>query len=174
MISLATIIDYAGTMGINLEGQAQNIPSYTMSFTFIGYLLGVFLIPKVVSQKNMLIMSTILGLLLSFFVVFTHTPVNIFGLETDISIWFLVLMGLPNALIYAGIWPLAIRELGPFTNLGSSMLVMGLCGSAIIPLIYSFVAENTEMKIAYWVLIPCFVYLIFYATIGHKINSWKK
>jgi glucose/galactose transporter len=174
MISLATIIDYAGTMGINLEGQAQNFPSYTMSFTFIGYLLGVFLIPKVVSQKNMLIMSTIIGLLLSFLVVFAHSPVNIFGLETDISIWFLVLMGLPNALIYAGIWPLAIRELGPFTNLGSSMLVMGLCGSAIIPLIYSFVAENTEMKIAYWVLIPCFVYLIFYATIGHKINSWKK
>ena len=174
MISLATIINYAGTMGLSLEGQAKNFPSYTMSFTFLGYLLGIFLIPKVISQKNALIVSTVLGFILSLLVIFTQLPVRILGLETDISIWFLVLMGLPNALIYAGIWPLAIRELGKLTNLGSSMLVMGLSGSAIIPLIYSSVAEKFDMRTAYWVLIPCFVYLIFYATVGHKIASWRK
>lgn len=174
MISLATIINYAGTMGLSLEGQAKNFPSYTMSFTFLGYLLGIFLIPKVISQKNALIVSTVLGFILSLLVIFTELPVRILGLETDISIWFLVLMGLPNALIYAGIWPLAIRELGKLTNLGSSMLVMGLSGSAIIPLIYSSVAEKFDMRTAYWVLIPCFVYLIFYATVGHKIASWRK
>lgn len=174
MISLATIINYAGTMGLSLEGQAKNFPSYTMSFTFLGYLLGIFLIPKVISQKNALIVSTVLGFILSLLVIFAQLPVRILGLETDISIWFLVLMGLPNALIYAGIWPLAIRELGKLTNLGSSMLVMGLSGSAIIPLIYSSVAEKFDMRTAYWVLIPCFVYLIFYATVGHKITSWSK
>lgn len=174
MISLATIINYAGTMGLSLEGQAKNFPSYTMSFTFLGYLLGIFLIPKVISQKNALIVSTVLGFILSLLVIFALLPVRILGLETDISIWFLVLMGLPNALIYAGIWPLAIRELGKLTNLGSSMLVMGLSGSAIIPLIYSSVAEKFDMRTAYWVLIPCFVYLIFYATVGHKIASWRK
>lgn len=174
MISLATIINYAGTMGLSLEGQAKNFPSYTMSFTFLGYLLGIFLIPKVISQKNALIVSTVLGFILSLLVIFAQFPVRILGLETDISIWFLVLMGLPNALIYAGIWPLAIRELGKLTNLGSSMLVMGLSGSAIIPLIYSSIAEKFDMRTAYWVLVPCFVYLIFYATIGHKIASWRK
>jgi fucose permease len=161
-------------MGLNLEGAAKAFPSYTMSFTFIGYLLGVFMIPKVIKQKNALVVSTILGLVLSFLVIFVHRQVNIFGLKTDLSIWFLVLMGLPNALIYAGIWPLAIDSLGRFTNLGSSMLVMGLCGSAIIPLIYSAVAEQTSILTAYWVLIPCFIYLIFYATVGHKIKSWSK
>jgi len=90
-----------------------------------------------------------------------------------LSIWFLVLMGLPNALIYAGIWPLAIDGLGRLTNLGSSMLVMGLCGSAIIPLIYSAVAEKTNLVTAYWVLVPCFIYIIFYAAYGHKINRWN-
>jgi len=174
MISLATIINYAGTMGLSLEGQAKNFPSYTMSFTFMGYLLGIFLIPKIISQKNALIVSTVLGFILSLLVIFAQFPVRILGLETDISIWFLVLMGLPNALIYAGIWPLAIRELGKLTNLGSSMLVMGLSGSAIIPLIYSSVADKFDMRTAYWVLIPCFVYLIFYATVGHKIASWRK
>jgi MFS transporter, FHS family, L-fucose permease len=174
MISLATIINYAGTMGLSLEGQAKNFPSYTMTFTFFGYLLGIFLIPKVISQKNALLISTILGFVLSLFVIFVHFPVRILGLETDISIWFLVLMGLPNALIYAGIWPLAIRELGKLTNLGSSLLVMGLSGSAIIPLIYSTIAEKYTMTTAYWILIPCFVYLMFYATVGYKIKNWWK
>jgi glucose/galactose transporter len=174
MISLATIINYAGTMGMSLEGQAKNFPSFTMSFTFLGYLMGIFLIPKVISQKNAFIVCSVLGLFLSFLVIFAHKHVCIVGLESDISIWFLVLMGLPNALIYASIWPLAIDGLGRFTNLGSSMLVMGLCGSAIIPLVYSGIAEKTNMGIAYWVLVPCFIYLIFYATIGHKIKSWSK
>ena len=174
MLSLATIINYAGTMGMSLEGQAKNFPSFTMSFTFIGYLLGIFLIPKVISQKNALIASTVLGLILSILVIFARLHVTVFGFNSDISIWFLVLMGLPNALIYAGIWPLAINGLGRFTNLGSSMLVMGLCGSAIIPLIYSAIAEQYNMRFAYWLLIPCFIYLIFYATVGHKIKNWGK
>ena len=173
MISLATIINYAGTMGMSLEGQAKNFPSYTMSFTFLGYFLGIFIIPKIISQKNALILSSVLGLILSFLVLFAHKQITIFGLHTDISIWFLVLMGFPNALIYAGIWPLAIDGLGRFTNLGSSLLVMGLCGNAIIPLIYSAVAEKTSIQYAYWVLIPCFIYLIFYATVGHKIKHWR-
>jgi len=172
MVGLASIINYAGTMGLSLEGSAKAFPSYTMSFTMLGYLLGIFLIPKVISQKNALIICTSLGLILSLLVILIHIPVTVFGLETDISIWFLVLMGLPNALIYAGIWPLAINGLGKYTNLGSALLVMGLSGSAFIPLVYSAIAEKTNMLTAYWILIPCFIYLIFYSTIGHKIKSW--
>jgi glucose/galactose transporter len=174
MISLATIINYAGTMGLSLEGAAKAFPSYTMSFTFIGYLLGIFLIPRVISQKNALIASSVLGFILSLLVLFVHKQVTVFGLQTDISIWFLVLMGLPNALIYAGIWPLAINGLGRLTNLGSSMLIMGLCGSAIIPLIYSAIAQQAGLIMAYWVLVPCFTYLIFYATYGSKLTNWKR
>lgn len=172
MIGLASIINYAGTMGLNLETQAKAFPSYTMSLTLVGYLLGMFIIPKLISQKNALIICTIAGLILSLLVIFVHKQVVFFGIHADISIWFLVLMGLPNALIYAGIWPLAIDRLGKFTNLGSALLVMGLSGSAIMPLLYSIIAEKSDMITAYWVLIPCFIYLIFYATKGHKIKCW--
>jgi MFS transporter, FHS family, L-fucose permease len=181
MISLATVIDYAGTMGLSLEGNAKNFPSFTMFFTFLGYLTGIALIPKYLNQKNALLICSSLGLLFSLLTILTTGPVKILGLETDISIWFLVLMGYSNALIYTGIWPLAIRDLGKYTNLGSSFLVMGLCGSAILPLIFSYVVDVNSMlpmfeayKIGYWVLVPCFVYLIFYATIGHKIKYWSK
>lgn len=181
MISLATIIDYAGTMGMELGGSAKNFPSFTMSLTFLGYLTGALLIPKYLKQKNALLICAILGLVFSFSTIFAYGSVTIFGLKTDISIWFLVLMGFPNALIYTGIWPLAINGLGRFTNLGSSFLVMALCGNAIIPLIFSYIiglnpseSPFEVMKSAYWILVPCFVYLIFFATIGHKIKYWRK
>jgi len=180
MISLATSIDYAGTMGLGLEGPAKNFPSYTMFLTFIGYLLGIILIPKYLKQRYALLLCASLDLILTFLVIFATGRVKIFGMETDISIWFLVLMGLPNALIYTGIWPLAINGLGKHTNLGSSFLVMALCGSAILPLVFSYLVDLNStklafeaMKSAYWVLVPCFLYLIFYATMGYKINSWN-
>jgi len=174
MISLATIIDYAVSMGLGFEDPAKNFPSYVMSLTLAGYLLGVFLIPRTITQKNALVACTSLGLLLSFLVIFAHGRVCVLGLDTDISIWFLVMMGLPNALIYAGIWPLAINGLGRLTNLGSSMLVMGLCGSAILPLAYGKLVVLSTPRNAYWVMVPCFAYLVFYAVIGHKIKHWRK
>ena len=96
------------------------------------------------------------------------------GQEISISIWFIVLLGLPNALVYAGIWPLAIRDLGHFTKIGSSMLIMALCGNAVFPLLYGHYADIIGTRAAYWVLIPCYLYLVFYAMYGHKITSWKK
>lgn len=180
MISLATIIDYAQSMGLGLEGTAKNFPSFTMSFTFLGYLTGIFLIPRYLKQRTAFLICASLGMILSLLTIFATGQVTILGMNTDISIWFLVLMGFPNALIYTGIWPLAINGLGRFTNLGSSFLVMALCGSAIIPLVYSYFVDISTasstmeaMRSAYWVLVPCFAYLIFYATLGYKIKSWK-
>lgn len=181
MISLATIIDYAETMGLALEGPAKNFPSFTMFFTFLGYLTGIVLIPKYLNQRHALVICTSLGLILSLLTILMSGGVTLLGMKTDVSIWFLVLMGFPNALIYTGIWPLAIRDLGKYTNLGSALLVMGLSGSAVMPLIFGYIVKlNSSLplfnayKVAYWILIPCFLYLIYYATMGYKITSWSR
>ena len=171
VIAIDTIINYANSMGIDL---LEVFPSYTLACTMIGYVLGILIIPKYVSQTKALIICTILGLLLSFGVVFADFNVTLFGHQANISIFLLCALGFPNALIYAGIWPLSIHGLGKFTKTGSSLLIMGLCGNAILPLIYGYFAEVYDLRIGYWILIPCFLYLIFFATKGHKINSWKR
>lgn len=173
VIAIDTIINYANSMGIDLL-EAKVFPSYTLACTMIGYVLGILIIPKYVSQTKALIVCTILGLLLSFGVVFADFNVTLFGHQANISIFLLCALGFPNALIYAGIWPLSIHGLGKFTKTGSSLLIMGLCGNAILPLIYGYFAEVYDLRIGYWILIPCFLYLIFFATKGHKINSWKR
>lgn len=173
VVSIDTSIRYAETMGISMD-QAKILPSLTLACILIGYVCGIVLIPKYLKQQKALVACTTLGLILSLCVVLTSGHVRVFGLDTDISLWFLVLSGIPNSLIYAGIWPLAIRNLGKWTNLGSSLLVMGLCGNAILPLAYGALADSYGLQTGYLVLIPCFLYLIFYALYGHKIEHWTK
>ena len=172
VIAIDTIINYANSMGMDLL-EAKAFPSYTLACTMIGYILGIIVIPKYISQKNALTICTVLGLFLSFGVVFADFNVTLFGHQANASIFFLNALGFPNALIYAGIWPLSIHGLGKFTKTGSSLLIMGLCGNAILPLIYGHFAEIYDLRIGYWVLIPCFLYLAFFAVKGHKITSWR-
>ena len=172
VIAIDTIINYANSMGMDLL-EAKVFPSYTLACTMIGYILGIIVIPKYISQKNALIVCTVLGLFLSFGVVLADFSVTLFGHQANASIFFLNALGFPNALIYAGIWPLSIHGLGKFTKTGSSLLIMGLCGNAILPLVYGHFAEIYDLRIGYRVLIPCFLYLVFFAVKGHKITSWR-
>lgn len=172
VIAIDTIIGYAGSMHIQLM-EAKIFPSYTLFVTICGYMLGIIAIPRFISQVNTLRICTLLGIILNLLIVFSHGQVNLFGHTTDISIWFVVLLGLPNSLIWAGIWPLALDGLGKFTKLGASILIMGLCGNAIIPLFYGYFADAYDLRSAYWVLFPCYLYLFFYSVYGHRIRRWK-
>ncbi|AMQ57113.1 sugar MFS transporter [Algoriphagus sanaruensis] len=172
VIAIDTVIPYANSFGIGLM-EAKVFPSYTLAFTILGYLIGISLIPKVISQVNVLRICTLLGTGFTLLIIFTSGQVTILGITTDISIWFVVLLGLANSLVWAGIWPLALDGLGRFTKLGASIMIMGLCGNAIMPLAYGAVADAVNVQQAYWVLFPCYLYLVFYAVQGHKIRKWK-
>ena len=161
-LSVNTIIGFAGDAGF---GSTAFFPSLTLACTLLGYFIGVALIPKVVSQQTMLKIVTAIILVISILV-----PL----LPAKYAVWCLVLMGIPNSVVYAGIWPLAIHDLGKWTNLGSAILVMALCGSAIFPLVYASIADATgSLHTAYWLLLPAAAYMLYYALSGHKINSWK-
>ena len=172
VISIDTIIPYAQSMGLTLY-DAKAFPSYTLTMAIIGYIFGISVIPRFISQTNMLRAVTVLGLVLSLLIVFTRGGVTFLGYSVDISIWFIPLLGISNALTWAGIWPLALDGLGRFTKVGASLLIMGLCGNAILPLIYGHFADIYGVQEAYWVLVPCYLYLIYYAVSGHKLRKWR-
>jgi len=172
VIAIDTIIGYAGSMNIQLL-EAKVFPSYTLFATICGYILGIICIPRFISQVNALRFCTALGVLLTLLIIYTKGQVHLLGHVADISIWFVVLLGFANSLIWAGIWPLALDGLGRFTKLGASILIMGLCGNAILPLFYGHLADLYNVRTAYWVLFPCYLYLMFYAIYGHRIKSWS-
>ncbi|MNE09654.1 L-fucose-proton symporter [compost metagenome] len=172
VIAIDTIINYAGSMGLSLL-EAKALPSYTLTATICGYLCGIVLIPKICSQRLALKFCTILGLMLALLVCTSHGSVYFLNKDLDISVWFIVLIGLPNALIWAGIWPLALEGLGSYAKQGSALLIMGLSGNAVLPLLYGLWADAVDVKSAYWILIPCFLYLVFYAFKGHRLRTWN-
>lgn len=172
VIAIDTIIGYAGSMQIQLM-EAKIFPSYTLFVTICGYILGIITIPRFISQVMVLRLCTLLGIFFTIMIIFSHGQVRILGHTADISIWFVVLLGLPNSLIWAGIWPLALDGLGKFTKLGASVLIMGLCGNAIVPLFYGYFADAYNLRTAYWVLFPCYLYLVFYSMFGYRIKNWK-
>ena len=171
VIAIDTIIGYANSMNISLM-EAKSFPSYTLFATICGYTLGIITIPKYISQVNALRFCTLLGLVFTLLIIYTHGRVIVLGHVTDLSIWFVVLLGLANSLVWAGIWPLALDGLGRFTKLGASIMIMGLCGNAIVPLFYGWLADKFDTRQAYWVLLPCYLYLIFYAVYGHLLRTW--
>ena len=172
VIAIDTIIGYANGMGIALM-EAKVFPSYTLFATICGYILGIVCIPKFISQVNALRFCTLLGAVLTLLIIYTKGQVSFLGHTTDISIWFVVLLGLANSLVWAGIWPLALDGLGRYTKLGASIMIMGLCGNAIMPLFYGYFADLYDVRTAYWVLFPCYLYLVFYALRGHQARKWS-
>jgi glucose/galactose transporter len=173
VISIDTVISYAGTMNLNLI-EAKVFPSYTLTAQICAYFIGIFFIPKFFSQLTALRVSTILGIVLTFLIIYAKGQVNFLGHTTDISIWFVVMLGLANSLVWAGIWPLALDGLGRFTKIGASLMIMGLVGNALLPMVYGYLVDIFNAREAYWVLFPCYVYLVFYAFRGYRLRKWTR
>ena len=128
----------------------------------IGYLVGVFFIPKYISQERAMFVCAIIGLISSLLIVLT--PMNI-------SIWFVAVLGLANSLMWPALWPMAMKDLGKFTKTGSSLLVMAIVGGAVFPLLFGWLADvSGNMQQAYWICFPAYLMIFYYALSGHKIR----
>lgn len=161
VISGDTIINYGLSLGIPMA-TAKFLTSLTLSAMLIGYLIGIVAIPRLLSQEKALQYSALAGIFFLLCALFT---------TGYLSVFFIALLGLANALMWPAIWPLAISNLGRFTKTGSALLIMSVCGGAILPLIYGYFADISTPQKAYWMVAPCYLMILYYAKRGHKIRS---
>jgi fucose permease len=127
----------------------------------IGYLLGIVIIPKYISQRMALTLCAVLGFVFGIAAIFT---------EGWVSIGFIVLLSFAHSLMWPSIWPLALDGLGRFTKIASALLIMGIVGGALLPLVYGALADNTNRQLAYLITLPCYLYIFYYAVKGHKVG----
>jgi len=161
-----SIINYGVAHHIPLS-EARYLASCTLAFMVIGYIAGILFIPKYITQQKALVCSAVLGVIL--------TVVAIFA-PKYVSIACIALLGLANSLMWPAIWPLALSGLGRFTKIGSSLLVMGIAGAAVFPPLYGLLidackaSQGPEMaaQISYWILIPIYLFILYFATVGYK------
>ena len=156
-----TIISYGSSQGIPLA-TAKFFTTYTLISMIVGYIIGIICIPKYFSQESALKFCAILG------AIFT-----VLAMSTDgyISVMFIALLGLANSLMFPAIFPLAISGLGRFTKMGSSFLVMAISGGAVLPLIFGYLADLSSMQQAYWIMVPSYMFILYYAVWGHKVTK---
>ncbi|CAN1500684.1 FucP Fucose permease [Spirosomataceae bacterium] len=162
VISGDTIISYGISLGFP-ESEAKDFGTYTLWFMMLGYVAGIFLIPKYVSQQNWLKYSSIFGLIITAVALFTTGFTSVFCIA---------LLGLANAIMWPAIWPLALDGLGKFTKLGSALLIMMIAGGALLPLVYGKLSDLYSTQLGYWLLVPLYLFLWYYATLGHKKKNW--
>src|ERR1035437_3597453 len=87
---------------------------------------------------------------------------------------FIALLGLANALMWPAIFPLAIDGLGKFTKIGSALLIMGIAGGAIIPLLYTSLRDKAHLSnpLSFLIcMLPAYVYIFYYAVKGFRIGK---
>jgi MFS transporter, FHS family, L-fucose permease len=160
VIAIDTIGLYGQHLGFDLN-TASKFGIYCLIALVVGYLIGIAVMPKYLSQRNALLTCAALGFAFTVGALFTTGAT---------SIGFVVLLSFAHALMWPCIWPLAIDKLGKFTKTGSALLIMGIAGGALLPLVYGAVADETNRQLAYLVLLPLYVYIVFYAAKGYKVG----
>lgn len=154
---------YGKNIGISLD-EAKHFTSYTMGAMLFGYVIGVIAIPRFIKQEEALKYSALIGIIFCLIVIFTSGYT---------SILFIALLGLANALMWPSIFPLAINGLGTFTKVGSALLIMGIGpGGGLLPLLYASLGGEINPQRGFWVVIVCYLYILYYALAGHKKKSW--
>ena len=179
-----TIIRYGQSLGITIQS-AKYFTSLVMLSMVIGYIVGIIFIPKYLDQRKALIGSAVLGTIFALFAIYVPKELSITFNFIDLTTFkpivltvpytalFVALFGLANALCWPAIWPLAIHNLGKFLKTGSALLIMAIAGGAILPLVWGKLSDHFGSQNAYWVVIPAYLIILFYAIKGYKIKSWK-
>ena len=158
-----TIQVYGNSLGISLD-VAKNFTTYTMIGMLVGYIIGIIAIPKYISQSTALKFSAILGILFSLGAIFTTGTTSVF---------FIAILGLANALVWPAIWPLAINGLGKFTKAASALLIVGISGGALLPALWASWGNYVGLQQAYWIMVPCYLFILYFAVSGHKVGLKK-
>ena len=177
-----TIIRYGQSLGIPMDS-AKYFTSLTMLAMIAGYLLGIALIPRYLKQGNALKLCTILGVIFSLGAiltpadkVFTMPFIDLVTFKSlqlvlPVTVLFVALLGFANSLVWPAMWPLALDGLGKYTKTASAMLIMAIAGGAIVPLIYGKLAVVFSTQAAYWICVPGYLIIMYYAFIGHKAGK---
>ena len=175
-----TIISYGISLGFSGE-EAKFFTTYTLMAMVATYALGVFLIPKYIKQGTALKISAALGIIFSICILMTTGYT---------SILFVAALGIANALVWPAVWPLTLEGLGKFTKTASALLIMAISGGAIIPPLYGRLVDAGKHELvangineadalataatsSYWILIPCYAIILYFALSGHKLGMIK-
>lgn len=173
--------DTIGTFALSLGVENYSVmTSYTMMCMVLGYILGIMLIPRFISQQAALTVSALLGFVITFSILFIDTQsfvvanallVPLGGAQLPDILLLIAFLGLANAIVWPAVFPLALSGMGKLTSTGSALLIMGIAGGAFGPLLWGLLSGISSLQTGYSVMLPCYLFILFYAVKGHKMKK---
>jgi len=160
VIAIDTLIPYGDYYGIPTT-VSHYFGVYALIALLVGYVCGILFVPKVISQRQALIIQLLLSIALVIVALCTTGIVSIIAI---------ICLSFAHAIMWPAIWPLAIRDLGDHTEFASALMVMAIVGGAIMPLIFGKIADAANQHVAYALLFVSYAYILFFATVGYKIE----
>jgi MFS transporter, FHS family, L-fucose permease len=85
-----------------------------------------------------------------------------------VPIWAVVLIGFFHSIMFPTIFALSVKDLGAYTKLGSSFLVMAIIGGAIFPAIMGYISDMSSIRYAFLVPLICHMYVLYFALRGYR------
>jgi FHS family L-fucose permease-like MFS transporter len=82
--------------------------------------------------------------------------------------WAIVLIGFFHSIMFPTIFALSLKNLGPYTKLGSSLLVMSIIGGAVCPAIMGRISDVWNIQRAFLVPLVCHAYVLYFAMWGYR------
>jgi MFS transporter, FHS family, L-fucose permease len=143
-----------------IPGLQDKDASIYLQYHWIGFMIGRF-------AGSFLMKYVPAARLLSLFAAFAFlcACLAMFASGT-IPVWGLVLIGFFHSIMFPTIFALGIKGLGPYTKLGSSLLVMAIIGGAVFPALMGYVSDLTNIRIAFGLPLLCYLYIWYYAAKG--------
>lgn len=165
VVAIDTLPLFGESQGLAAD-VATKLGIYSLIATTVGYLIGIVLVPKYVPQRKAFIACLTLAMLFLLGALCTS------GVT---SIVFVVLMSFAHSLMWPSLWPLAIENLGKYTSLASAILIMGIAGGAIMPMLYgAWATAIGDRHLPYLILVPGYLFMLFFALRGYKVGRTLK
>lgn len=136
-----------------------------LSIGGLAFLLGRFLgtvLMKYFKPENLLAAYAVICVLLCFVAIFGHGLITIYAL---IGICFFM------SIMFPTIFSLGIQQLGPDTEMASSLIVMSIVGGAVLPRIFGLISDATgNIQMGYIVPLIAFTVVAYFGWKGSKVK----
>ena len=118
----------------------------------IGRFIGAYLTKVFAPAKVLMLSSSIVILLILI-------SINADGL---LSMWSLLFIGLFNSIMFPTIFALSSEGLGEMKTQAFAILCTMIVGGGFIPLLYGFFTDYVGFRMAFFILILCYGYILFF------------
>jgi FHS family L-fucose permease-like MFS transporter len=134
------------------------------SIAMVGFMVGRFagtFFMKFIDPARLLSIYAGISILLLIIALTTHGNVALYAV-----------MAVPffMSIMFPTIFALGIKGLGEETKIASSFLVMAIIGGGVAPLFMGLISDKTgSIQMAYIVPLLCFLVILYYGMVGHKV-----